>query len=107
MAASPCWKVFNPQGEYVASCKHVEDAAMIVGSYGEGARISYQRQFTVWHEGHEHQPASDSWDYVAQVVHERFEVFASARIMAGAQSKSRTKESDRWTNLISPRFPSS
>ena len=107
MAASPCWKVFNPQGEYVASCKHVEDAAMIVGSYGEGARISYQRRFTVWHEGHEHQAAADSWDYVAQVVHERFEVYASARIMAGAQTASRTKEPMRWTNVISPRFPSS
>ena len=106
MAASPCWKVFNPQGEYVASCKHAEDAAALVATLGRDAKVSWKREVWVWHEGREAAEAIDSYDTAADLMRERFEVFASARIMGGAQTKSPMKESTRCRRLISPRFPS-
>jgi len=81
MAASPRWKVFNPQGEYVASCKHVEDAAAIVSSYGEGATIrdGYTTRSIMWTEGKEKQPAGESYDFVHAVVTGRARERAQAR----------------------------
>ena len=68
MAGSPRFKVFNPAGEYIASTKHVEDAAAIIaGCYGEGAKIKDSGRI-VWHEGHEDCPAFESYDRVAEVV---------------------------------------
>jgi hypothetical protein len=77
MAGSPRFKVYNPQGEYVASCKHVEDAAMLVGNYGEGAKIrdGMNGKRVVWHEGKESVSASDSYDEVYSVVWERIRDF--------------------------------
>ena len=75
MAASPPWKVFNPSGEYVASCKHAEDAAAIVAAYGDGAKISYRRDFTAWHEGKEEGAASESYDIVRRVCHRRLAIW--------------------------------
>ncbi|TXH10354.1 MAG: hypothetical protein E6R03_15580 [Hyphomicrobiaceae bacterium] len=75
MAASPPFKIFNPCGEYVASCKHVEDAAMILAAYGDGAKLrhsGYGRR-VLWNEGAEDQPASESYDHVATVVLKRME----------------------------------
>lgn len=65
MAISPDWKVYNPQGQYVAACKHPEDAAAIVALYGNGTKIKLGHIVTVWHEGHETQPAGESFDFVA------------------------------------------
>lgn len=70
MAASPGLKVFNPSGEYVASCKFAEDAAAIVAIYGDGAQIRFghRPKDVVWTEGSEEHPASESFDGVALVV---------------------------------------
>lgn len=70
MAGSPRFKVHNPQGEYVASCKHVEDAAMIIAGYGDGAKIrdGMNGKRIVWHEGRESCAAGDSYDTVAATV---------------------------------------
>ena len=75
MAASPLWKVFNPSGEYVASCKHAEDAAAIVGAYGGGEiRAGHSKALTVWREGYEEAgTATDSYDTVATVCNQRLE----------------------------------
>jgi hypothetical protein len=73
MAGSPRFKVHNPQGEYVASCKQIEDAAMICGGYGDGAKIKDKFYGLVWHEGHEATEASESYDTVATVVFQRIE----------------------------------
>lgn len=66
MAATPRLKVYNPQGEYIASCKHGEDAAAIVGNYGHGAKIKDRNGKVLWHEGYEEQSAAESYDYVAE-----------------------------------------
>jgi len=66
MAATPRLKIYNPQGEYIASCKHGEDAAMIVSGYGDGAKIKDRYGKVLWHEGYEDQPAGDSYDHVAE-----------------------------------------
>jgi hypothetical protein len=52
MAASPEYKVFNPQREYIAACKHPEDAAAIVALYGYGSQIEWMG-CVVWHDGKE------------------------------------------------------
>lgn len=71
MAGSPQLKVYSPSGEYVASCKHAEDAAALVSLYGDGATIRVGHRRTVWTEGAELQSAAESYDYVALVVGSR------------------------------------
>jgi len=72
MAASPRFKVHNPQGDYVASCKFLEDAAALVANYGDGARIRDALTGTLcWHEGREDFPAGDSLDGVREKAFER------------------------------------
>lgn len=71
MAATPRWKVYR-EGEYVASCKYVEDAAALIAMTGGGdIRDGYNARKIVWREGHETFSAADSYDGVAQIVHER------------------------------------
>ena len=71
MAGSPAYKVFNPSGEYVAACKHPEDAAALVALYGTGSAIKYGHGKAVWREGKEAIPAGESYDVVASTVRER------------------------------------
>lgn len=65
---TPRLKIYNPQGEYVAACKHAEDAACLVALYGNGATIRYDHSKVVWREGAEQFSASESYDRVADVV---------------------------------------
>lgn len=74
MAASPFWKVYNPHGEYVAACKHAEEAACLVAFLGPGAEIRADHSTRVrWQEGLELQPAHESYDFVATTLHERLD----------------------------------
>jgi hypothetical protein len=67
MGASPDWKVYSEGGEYVAACKYPEDAAMIItGRMGGTIRWGHSNRRTVWREGHEAQPAGESFDLVAE-----------------------------------------
>jgi hypothetical protein len=68
MAASPLYKVYAADGEYVAACKYIEDAACLVSFHGEGAEIRAGHTRVVWTEGAESQPADESYDHVAEVV---------------------------------------
>jgi hypothetical protein len=68
---SPKWKVYTAAGEYIASCKEAEDAAVLVSVRGNGSTIRYEHKHTVWTEGAEMQPAGESYDYVANTAHER------------------------------------
>ena len=72
MAGAPRWKVYNHSKHYVAACKLVEDAALIVGSYGHGATIrdGHLARSTVWREGIDGE-AGESVDYVVEIVHGR------------------------------------
>lgn len=72
MAASPVWKVYVGK-EYRAACKYIEDAAMLVAGLGKGAEIRHQHDTVVWAEGKEDQPASESYDHVADVAKRRLD----------------------------------
>ena len=75
MAATPRLKVHNPDGEYIASCKHYEDAACLVASYGTGAVIKHadlgRGNQVIWREGSERVAAAESYDEAAQIMAER------------------------------------
>ena len=68
MVFAPKWKVYNPQGEYVASCKHTEDAACLVAFYGEGATVRYDHTLVVWTEHEGEASASNSYDAAAETM---------------------------------------
>lgn len=71
MAATPKYKIFMPDGEYVASCKYAEDAAALVAIFAAGAtiRLSHKAKDTVWTEG-ETGDAAESYDNVARHIHD-------------------------------------
>jgi hypothetical protein len=71
--------LYSPSGEYVAACKHAEDAGAVVNLHGEGATIRYDHKHIVWREGREEQQAGDSFDFVATTVHERVRAIHEAR----------------------------
>lgn len=68
MAASPKYKVYTPEKEYEASCKHGEVAAAIVAMLGDGATIRLDHSRILWTEGEEQIPASESYDGVAATL---------------------------------------
>ena len=71
--ACPKWKIYNAAKEYRASCKDVEEAAVLVAFMGKGAtiRIEHAVRFVVWREGEESQSAADSYDHVVEIVERR------------------------------------
>lgn len=72
MAASPRWKVYSAEGEYVSACRYVEDAAAVVALYGCVATIRDGHREVVWTEGDDKDGcAADSYDHVADVVRTR------------------------------------
>jgi hypothetical protein len=77
MAASPQWKVYQGK-EYLAACKRVEEAACLVAFLGDGATIRAGHDTVLWTEGAEDQPAAESFDHVADVVHSRLDVKLTA-----------------------------
>jgi len=70
MGASPIWKVYSENREYLASFKRPEHAAALVSALGDGTTLRWGHIGTVWTEGEDGQ-AGDSYDYVAEVAHER------------------------------------
>lgn len=73
MGASPRLKVYDADGEYRASFHYAEDAAVLVAFLGEGSTIrdGHSRKLIRWSEGDEDQPASESYDFVAETVNRR------------------------------------
>lgn len=66
-------KIYDGKGNYLASCVEPEGAAALVALAGAGATIrnGHALKNALWVEGEEAQSAGDSYDFVAQVVHER------------------------------------
>jgi hypothetical protein len=89
MAGSPYLKLFNPQGEYVACFKHLEDAAALVSIYGDGAEIrdGHNKRNTIWREGSEDFSAGESCDRAADVMLDRMIARAEA---------ARTRHAERY-----------
>ena len=80
MAATPKLKVYNKDGEYLAACKHGEDAACLVAMYGNGATIRHEHSRIVWIEGDEAQLAGESYDFVAETIAARIETNTYRRV---------------------------
>lgn len=79
MAHAPYIKVYNAAGEYLASFKYEEDAAVLVAALGDGAsiRIGHSKRSVVWTEGKETQSAGESYDHVATTIRGRVEAWKS------------------------------
>jgi hypothetical protein len=71
MAGSPKYKVYSPSKEYIASCKHAEGAACLVGMYGDGSTVRLGHGPIIWSEGAEDFSGGNSYDGAAAVMHER------------------------------------
>lgn len=73
MSRSPEYKVFNALGRYQAAVKEIEAAACLMSLYGSGAtiRFGHSSAWTLWREGSEDRPASESYDNVAMTCLER------------------------------------
>ena len=80
-------KVYDCSGNYLASCVDAGSAAAVVSLAGEGATIrnGHAKKNTIWTEGAETQPAAESYDFVAQVIHDR--TTASTRVRDVEQDK--------------------
>lgn len=81
MAKSPRWKVYDGQGNYLASCKEPEMAAAIIGGVGvEGwtIRHSHRKSDVVWTEGIDGR-AGESYDTVAVLAYQRVRERRDAR----------------------------
>ena len=70
MGASPIYKVYDPTGGYVASCKDTEGASLLMDLYGEGSTIRYDHLRIVWTEGIDGR-ASNSYDNTREIITQR------------------------------------
>jgi hypothetical protein len=70
MAGTPRFKIYTPDGEYVAACKYAEESACLVAMMGDGATIrdGHSKKDIVWTEGREEQSAAESYDHVAAAI---------------------------------------
>lgn len=75
MSGSPAFKVFDAAGRYQAAVKEIEAAACLMSLYGRGAtiRFGHSSAWTLWREGTEGRPASESYDNVASTCAGRLE----------------------------------
>lgn len=71
LGGSPKWKVYNPDGEYIAACRYVEDALFLMAFNGDGSVIKFDHRVLVWTEGKEETRASESLDRAAVICDER------------------------------------
>lgn len=63
------YKVRNAEKRIIAACTHAEDAASLA-SLHDGSVILVNGRI-VWREGREIQSAGVSYDYAAEVIHQR------------------------------------
>lgn len=64
---TPMLKVYR-DGEYVASCKYYEDAAMLVAINGV---VKYGHGKIIWREGQEEIEAGESYDHASDIMRAR------------------------------------
>ena len=69
LGATPQYKVFSAENEYVASIKYPSDAAAFVSILGEGATVrnGHAKKDVLWTEGITGN-AFDSYDHAAEVM---------------------------------------
>jgi hypothetical protein len=70
MGASPKWKVYDANNQYVASIRDTEGASLLMDLYGDGSTIRLDHRRIVWTEGKDGR-ASQSYDQTAITIQER------------------------------------
>ena len=70
MGASPQFKIYTGDNRYIGCMKEIEDCAAVIALRGEGT-IRLGHSWVLWREDSESQPAGDSFDFVAEVCHQR------------------------------------
>lgn len=75
MAATPKYKIYTSENEYIGCCKYLEDAALFVCSLGAGATVrdGHAKRHIIWTEGAEDFSAIDSYDGAAEIMRKRIE----------------------------------
>lgn len=75
MASAPKYKIYSGVGEYVASCKYLEDCAAFAAFRGDGTTVRVDHGPVIWTEGKEEIRAGESYDRAAEIMsfHERDE----------------------------------
>ena len=68
MAASPQFKVYTSDREYIASVKYPDDAAVIIDKHGDGTTLRNGHTTVVWCEGTEIIQAMESYDIFTSIV---------------------------------------
>lgn len=70
------FKVYDPEGNYQAATKRIEEAAAVVALLGNGATIRYRhkKKATLWTEGADGF-AGNSYDEVADLAHIRLNAY--------------------------------
>ena len=64
------YKVYSPDGEFIAACKYPEDAAAVVALQNSGT-VRWRHRKIIWREGKEECFASESYDGAAQIMRSR------------------------------------
>ena len=85
MSATPQYKCYL-NNEYLASTKHLEDAAVLVAAWS-GGEVRYGHNFVLWTEGKEVFSAGESYDGAADIMQRRLthqRELAQAKIDASA-----------------------
>lgn len=70
MGASPKWKVYDANNQYVASIRDTEGASLLMDLYGDGSTIRLDHRRIVWTEGKDGR-ASQSYDETANKIQQR------------------------------------
>ena len=78
MASADWFKVYNGKREYIAACKHGEDAATVVSNTNGGV-IKYSGRI-VWREGKEEYSAGFSFDGATQIMWDRIQEQGAERM---------------------------
>ena len=66
MAASPVWKIYNAEGEYIGSAKYAETAAVMLTIENDGATIRYGHNIVCYTKGTDGDPG-ESYDTVTNL----------------------------------------
>ena len=77
MAASPQFKIYNEEGEYIGALKYAVDAARLIGTMPNGTSIRYGHRHIVWTEGKEEVAAYRNLMQVTQIIDERVRALRS------------------------------
>lgn len=67
-------KLYDRDGNFIASFKHAEDAALVATNYGGCTiRDGHQKKRTLWNEGVEATTGGESADECARIIYERLD----------------------------------